>query len=136
MLQRSFLAFLIFFLPSAVLATEELPVVVQTFEQYQQNVAAYCDAPEREWTKTNTIVAIPQYPKLDSSAVNAQIARTQSLSNLTQTEKQKLQQDLNAARIGDFSGYKTLEVARLQYRSTMDSLFACAVVESRLEILA
>ena len=119
----------------AAFAQDELPVVVQDFDQYQTNAATYCDAPEREWAKTNTLVPIPQYPKLESTAINNQIARTQSLDTLTQSEKEKLKNDLNMNRIGDFSGYKTLEVARLQYRSTMDSLFACSVVESRLSIL-
>lgn len=78
---------------------------------------------------------IPQYPELTQTAVNAQIARTQNLSNISEEEKNRLASELDLSRIGDFSGFKTLEVARLQYRSAMNSIFSCAIIDSRLRIL-
>lgn len=80
-------------------------------------------------------MSIPQYAELSADAVNAQIERTQNLENLTNEEKIRLKDDLNMSRIGNFAGFKTLEVARLQYRASMDSLFSCALITSRLRIL-
>ena len=44
--------------------------------------------------------------------------------------------ELDMSRIGNFSGFKTLEVARLQYRAQMNSVFACSIIEGRLLILS
>ena len=108
MMRRIFFILLLVSTPwSGVFAENELPVVVQTFEQYQENAKNFCDAPEREWSTTNTLVPIPQYPRLETGAVNRQMARTQSLSTLTSEERYKLQNDLHENHIGDFSGYKT-----------------------------
>ena len=59
---------------------------------------------------------IPQYPELSEKAINAQIEKTKNLPNISDDEKQRLQNELNLERIGTFNGFKTLEVARLQYR--------------------
>lgn len=67
--------------------------------------------------------------------MNEQIARTQNLANISEDEKNRLASELDMSRIGNFDGFKTLEVARLQYRSAMDSLFSCSIVDSRLRIL-
>ena len=127
------LAFTILF-PLGTFAADE-PKVVMTYEEYLKNTQAYCDVPEREWHDLSRIVPVPQYAKLSTDAISAQIDRTRSLGTLTTAEKTRLQEELDKNRIGDFSGYKAVEVARLQYRSTMNTLFACSVVESRIGIL-
>lgn len=113
---------------------QELPVVTKTYEQYLQNTKNQCEQNDVPWKKYNSLVPVPQYPKLESSAVNAQIT-SPNLENLSWEEKERLKKDLSLERIGSFQGFKTLEVARLQYRSTMNSLFACSAIESRLLIL-
>lgn len=106
-----------------------------SYENYQSAAKAYCDSPTRVWNANSAMVTIPQYPELSATAVNNQIERTKNLSNLPSEEKEKLIRDLDLTRIGNFSGFKTLEVARLQYRANMDALFSCALVTSRLQIL-
>mgnify|MGYP001689624285 FL=1 len=107
----------------------------KSYQSYLDGAKSYCDSTDRYWGKNNAIRPVPQYPELKASAVNHQISRTQNLSNLSTEEKNRLASELDMSRIGDFSGFKTLEVARLQYRSTMNSLFSCAIVTSRLRIL-
>lgn len=107
----------------------------KSYQSYLDGAKSYCDSTDRYWGKNNAIRPIPQYPELKANAVNHQISRTQNLSNLSTEEKNRLASELDMSRIGDFTGFKTLEVARLQYRSTMNSLFSCAIVNSRLRIL-
>lgn len=131
---------LLFFIPILLIpafawAQDDIPNDVLSFSDYEQNARNYCDKKTQEWGQYNSIVPIPQYPELTATAVNRQIARTESLSSLSPEERAKLQRDLDMGRIGNFSEYKTLEVARLQYRAAMNNLFACSVVESRLSIL-
>ncbi len=38
-------------------------------------------------------------------------------------------------RIGEYSGFKTLEIARIGYRTRLNTLFSCAVVSSRIDTL-
>lgn len=122
--------------PWTVLAqSTDTPKTVLSFWEHEANVRAYCDGASQEWSQYSNLAPIPQYPELESSAVNRQIERTPNLSNISDEERGRLAQELTMGRIGNFSEFKTLEVARLQYRSTMNSIFACAVIESRLNIL-
>lgn len=125
---------IIFSLQNEVFALQEAPAITKTYEQYQQNAKNLCDSSSLSWGKNNSLVPIPQYPKLESEAVNSQI-NSPNLENLSSSEKQKLQSELNMQRLGNFDGFKTLEVARLQYRSTMNSVFSCSIIDSRLRIL-
>lgn len=50
-------------------------------------------------------------------------------------EKARLRADLDPIAIGEYSGFKALEVARIGYRSNMNSLFACAVLTSRIDTM-
>lgn len=125
---------IIFSLQNEVFALQETPSIAKTYEQYQQNAKNLCDSSSLSWGKNNSLVPVPQYPKLESEAVNNQI-NSPNLENLSLSEKQKLQSELNMQRLGSFDGFKTLEVARLQYRSTMNSVFSCSIIDSRLRIL-
>jgi flagellar biosynthesis chaperone FliJ len=50
-------------------------------------------------------------------------------------EKERLRADLDPVTIGEYSGFKALEVARIGYRSNMNALFACAVLSSRVQVI-
>lgn len=119
---------------NTVFTAQEIPAVTKTYEQYQQNAKNICDWQDAPWSKSNALVPIPQYPKLDANSVNSQI-NSPNIDNLSSDEKIKLMTELNMQRIWTFDWFKTLEVARLQYRATMNSVFACAILESRLKIL-
>ncbi len=47
----------------------------------------------------------------------------------------RLKRDLDPVRIGEYSGFKTLEIARIGYRTRLNTLFSCAVVGSRIDTL-
>lgn len=119
----------------AFAATEEAPIVVPSYKEYQANAKAQCEAPEKPWTQNTTVLPIPQYPELSSEAVNHQIEQIQSLDKFPIEEKNRIAKELSNNALGSFEGLKTVEVARVQYRSTMNSIFACGVTESKLRIL-
>lgn len=77
----------------------------------------------------------PDYARLETRAINTSISRTIVAENLP-SEKEKLARELDSLRIGNNAGLKSLEVARLQYRSAMNNTFACAIIDSRTQILA
>lgn len=122
-------------LSGGVFAADELPKVELTYQEYKSDAIAQCDNENKPWGEYNSLVPIPQYAALRADAVNQQIERLKDLDTLPSEERERLVAELDVSRIGDFSGFKALEVARLQYRSTMNSVFACGVVESRLSIL-
>ena len=45
---------------------------------------------------------IPQYPELTQTAVNVQVARMQHISSVSEEEKNRLQNELDSFRIGNF----------------------------------
>lgn len=54
---------------------------------------------------------------------------------MSDDEKLRLKRDLDPVRIGEYSGFKALEVARIGYRTRMNTLFSCAVVASRIDTM-
>ena len=76
------------------------------------------------------------YPELNDIIINQTIANWRVKEEWRiGDEKNRLLEDLDPSRIGDYSGFKTLEIARTGYRSNMNRLFACAVVSSRIQTL-
>ncbi len=124
----------ILFLPLSSYAQEEKEFNA-TYESYQNNVKKYCDTKDRPWAKKNALIPIPQYPALDTDAINNQIEKTKNLNNVSNEEKRRLQEQLAQDRIAHFNGLKVVEVARNQYRAAMNNVFGCAVVDGRLQIL-
>lgn len=135
---KIFIAMMTLMLPVGAFASTENPptgMEYKNYKFYEQSAKTACDTPNAPWGKNNSLLPIPQYPELSSSAVNAQIERLQNQESLSDEEKRRLQNEATLQRIGNFSGFKTLEVARLQYRSTMNGIFACGIISSRLSIL-
>ncbi len=54
---------------------------------------------------------------------------------MSEDEKLRLKRDLDPVRIGEYSGFKALEIARIGYRTRMNTLFSCAVVSSRIDTM-
>lgn len=75
------------------------------------------------------------YPELEASAVNKAMAKWKTDTRVIGDEKARLEADLDPKLIGEYSGFKALEAARIGYRSRMNSLFACAIVASRIDTL-
>ena len=54
---------------------------------------------------------------------------------MSDDEKLRLKRDLDPVRIGEYGGFKALEIARIGYRTRMNTLFSCAVVSSRINTM-
>lgn len=46
-----------------------------------------------------------------------------------------LEKALDPARIGSFDGWRALEVVQSTYNARMNTIFDCAVIESRISII-
>lgn len=107
----------------------------QTYEEYVSEAWLFCDSSDRSWAKDNSLVPKIDYPKLNEIAINATIAEWWKSKSFSDDEKQRLKYDLDPTRIGEYSGFKTLEVARIAYRTRMNSAFSCAIISSRIKTM-
>ncbi len=106
----------------------------QTYEEYIKESNTFCDDSTKPWGTNNTLVPKIDYPELRDTAVNATLVqwRNNTPKWMVGDEKTRLREDLDPVVIGEFRGFKALEVARIGYRSNMNALFACAVISSRI----
>lgn len=107
----------------------------QTFEEYQSESQSFCESSDRPWQKNKAsgLVSIPDYSRLETAAINTAINQWKNDPKTLANERARLDAELDSVRIGNFSGFKTLEASRIKYRSQMNNLFACAVVTSRMK---
>ena len=108
---------------------------VMSYEAYSSGATTFCDNPEVEWNKTSRSVGKITYPELKSDTVNAWMS-SQITSETSKLGRAKLQEALDPARIGNFAGWRALEVTQSAYNARMNTLFDCAVIESRISIIA
>lgn len=111
----------------------------QTYEAYQSLIQERCDTnnSEQKWNNPKewgTIVPPPTYAPLDASAISRTISATIAWKNLP-SEKEKIVEELESIRLGNVSVLKSVEVARVQYRSAMNNIFACGIIDSRSQML-
>ena len=106
----------------------------QTYDDYIKESGTFCDDSSKPWGTNNTLVPKIDYPELSDSAVNATLVKWRNSKPewMVGDEKTRLKEDLDPITIGEFRGFKALEVARIGYRSNMNALFACAVISSRI----
>ncbi|MBC7503631.1 hypothetical protein H7169_01555 [Candidatus Gracilibacteria bacterium] len=107
----------------------------QTYDNYITSATEYCDSSDRTWFQDNTLVAKIDYPAFETNIVNITMAKWRNNPQVIGDEKIRLKSDLDMVRIGEFRGFKTLEVARIGYRSQMNALFACSVISSRIDTI-
>jgi hypothetical protein len=106
---------------------------VMSYEAYQSG-ATFCDNEKQPWNDTSRVVAKITYPELKSDTVNAWMS-TQITSETSTLGQAKLREILDPVRIGNFSGWRALEGVQSVYHVRMDTLFDCAVIESRMAII-
>ena len=109
--------------------------IPQSYEEYISEVWLFCDSPDRSWAKDNSLVPKIDYPKLNERAINATIAEWWKSKSFSNDEKLRLKSDLDPIKIGEYTGFKTLEVARIAYRTRMNSAFSCAIISSRIKTM-
>ena len=116
------------------LSEQIFAATTQTYTEYKKQSNTFCEDPKRDWHEWSNLVGFIDYPELNDTIINQTMAswRVKKEWNIW-SEKNRLLEDLDPSRIGDYSGFKTLEIARTGYRSNMNSLFACAVVASRIQ---
>ncbi len=109
------------------------------FDAYTEEAKTFCDNSAQPWNDPKTgggkNASIPAYPNLEANEILT------TLSNLTSREevpalRERIQKELDEKRIANFTGFKTLEIARIQYRTAMDHTFACSVLKSRVNTLS
>lgn len=101
---------------------------------YQEWVANACNDASKPWKANKWVgsVEVKNYAELSDGAQNKKIAEILNKEKYP-TERAKLEAQLSLNRIGMFAGFKSVEIARNQYRSNMNKIFSCAVVASRIE---
>ena len=107
----------------------------QTYENYNTGAVEYCDSSDRTWSQDSSLVAKIDYPAFETTMVNITMAKWRNNNQVVGDEKLRLKSDLDMVRIGEFRWFKTLEVARIGYRTQMNALFACAVISSRIDTI-
>lgn len=108
----------------------------QTYEEYKTESTKYCDGNERSWSAAKSLVPKIDYSEFTTGAINATLSNWRAgLFWENEDEKIRLKRDLDPVRIGEYSGFKALEIARIGYRTRMNTLFSCAVMSSRINTL-
>ena len=112
-----------------------------TFDEYLSDATTFCDNPKADWniwtqegSPATRMVPKLTYPAYSSDAVNTWMAQ-QIEQERSPLGRQYLQEALNPQYIGNFNGIKTLEAAQNVYHARMNTLFDCAVMESRIGII-
>jgi hypothetical protein len=119
-------------LPVALFASD-----AESYEAYEKRVKETCEtdkpwAEKKEWW--GNIVAIPKYSELTKVAIEKRI---QNIVNAQRSpeEQERIERDLEIGRIANLETFKVLEVARVDYRTAMNNVFGCAVIQSREDML-
>lgn len=112
-----------------------------TFDEYITDAKMSCDDPEKEWNQwsnpgepTTRLVPKLTYPEFEANTVNAWMEQ-QIKQEKSPLGREYLKQALDPAYIGNFDGFKSLEAAQNVYHARLNTLFDCAVIESRLGII-
>lgn len=108
--------------------------IPESYDTYTTLLKENCDSSNKLWQKSKewgTLVKPPTYPELNAATINAHIATVIAADSAGGT----LASELDMNRIGNFTGLKTLEIARIEYRNAMDRIFACAVIDARIQVI-
>lgn len=135
---KKIIIFISFFtLPATVLWLPSEPACDKAlFSCYVDWRDNYCRSSESPWNAAQSYPELGKvtldYVEFSAASQNSQIARIKN-EEKGPTEKSKLEKELDMKRIGTFAGYKSVEIARIQYRNNMNKIFSCAVVASRIQ---
>lgn len=112
-----------------------------TFDEYATDAEMFCDDTEKEWNQwsnpgesTTRLVPKLTYPEFEANTVNAWMEQ-QIDQEKSPLGKEYLKRALDPAYIGNFDGLKSLEAAQNVYHARLNTLFDCAVIESRMGII-
>ena len=134
-MQSRSLTFLFIIVSLMFSGTMSVYATPQTYEAYQRESTNYCDGAERTWAQDKSLVPKIDYSEFATGAINATLAKSRNNTQTSNDEKLRIKSDLDPIRIGEYSGFKALEIARVNYRTQMNSLFACGIISSRIDTL-
>ncbi len=124
-------------IPVVLFAEDGGTTDAETYEAYKKRVTETCET-DKPWTNGDewggNIISIPPYPELEKSAIEK---RRDDIINAKNTpeEQERLRKELDIARITNLKTFKTLEIVRIDYRTAMNKVFGCAVIQSREAML-
>ena len=123
-----------FFLPRNIFALDENSCETQDFSCYTKQIDLYCKNESMPWNKSKSGFGkvTLDYVPFESTIQNNQISKIIE-TETNRDEKTELMQDLDISRIGKITGFRAVEIARIQYRTNMNRIFACAVISGRQE---
>ncbi len=108
----------------------------KTFSCYKENLTNLCNAQSSVWNVGPNLWKITEdYADFTSEAQNTK-AQAIIASEKNADSKASLRELLDPSRIGSFDGFRSVEIARIQYRNNMNRIFSCAVAAGRSEKLA
>jgi hypothetical protein len=138
-----YLFFIIAILPFSLgtVYAVDLPLCdMKDYECYKKTVDAACikKNPSIPWTnppydttwllKPNCNIDGIQYAPLTKTGIEQMIT---CIEQDEQSNRMAIQDGMSLATIGNYSGFRALEVARTLYRKRMNSVFSCGIVTSR-----
>lgn len=111
--------------------------VPMTYEEYEQDARAYCEDGKPWYADTTRNTQKVIYPKFDVNSINTWMSRERSQAeNESSTNRNVIIDWLNPDRIWSINDTsRILELAQIVYHSKMNTVFDCAVIESRKNIL-
>ncbi len=138
-MKKSFFYMLVLLTPLSVLWAPKNPECNKSdFSCYIDWRDNHCRSPDNGWNDSTKYPDLGKvtndYAEFTSQGQNAQMSKIIS-SEIYPSEKTKLQKELDPKRIGTFRGYKTAEIARIQYRNNMNKIFSCSVSASRIQVV-
>ncbi len=136
--QKSFFIMLIGALPLTTFASSGDDVgLIDTYEKYTQAVQDICESPDVPWAdyknSTTFTTLRPEYPALSGATIaerwTEQPSQTQDvyLQNM-------IEQALDTTDI-DGSVFTSVRLAGVQYRTIMDQIYACGIIEGRIQVI-
>ena len=106
-----------------------------TYEAYSTEAKNFCETTaEDKWNTWSRLVPVILYPELKWENINAWMS-SQIVSETSPVGRANLSEALDPTRIGSYDGIRTLQVAQSAYHAQMNTIFDCAVIESRMSII-
>lgn len=107
-----------------------------SYEAYQQEARAYCEEGKPWYSETTRNTQQVVYPEIAVSSINSWMSTMRAQAeNESPIMREQLLYGLDPVRIGNIDSNKMLEIAQIAYHARMNTVFDCAVIESRKNII-
>jgi hypothetical protein len=111
---------------------------IQTYADYQKAVKNVCESENVPWANYKNALTLkvikPEYSELTGSQVATTWQKLPSEGKTSEAQS-RLQTELDAKLLDPNSLFSSVKLAGVQYRKVMDETYACAVLDSRANVL-